>query len=109
MNGLWEMMQEVIYTFFGGVITYFATKLATLLARRVKGKEEEETLKSICRTCVYAVEQMYGSEGGKEKLKRALDMGEKLLAERGITVDFETLHCLLESALAEAKGAFERV
>lgn len=108
MNGLWTLLQEVIYTFLGAVITYFATKLATLLARRVKGREEEETLRSICRTCVYAVEQMYGGEGGKEKLKKALEMGEKLLAEKGISVDFETLHCLLESALAEAKGAFER-
>lgn len=108
MELFWDTAFQVVLTVLGSVLTFFATKVGTYLGKWLKGKYKEETIRNICRTCVFAVEQMYRDLGGEEKLKKALDMGEKQLLQKGIKVDFETLHCLLESALAEAKGAFEK-
>ncbi len=108
MDILLDTAVQIALTFFGGILTFFASKLGTLLGKWLKEKKESEVLKSVCRTCVLAVEQMYRDLGGEEKLKKALEMGENLLLEKGVKVSGETLRCLLESALAEAKGAFEK-
>lgn len=108
MEMLLDTVFQALLTVFGGVLTFFASKLGAFMGKWLKEKEKNDVISSICRSCVYAVEQMYRDCGGEEKLLKALEMGEAMLLEKGIKISADTLRCLLESALAEAKGAFEK-
>lgn len=106
MDVLMDGLVQFVLALLGGVLTYFATKIGAFFGKMLKSREEDKILQEVAKTCVYAVEQMYREHGGEEKLLKALEMGEKLLEEKGIRVKMETLRCLLEAALSEAKGAF---
>lgn len=108
MDVLLSAILQIVLTALGGVATFFASKLGAFLGKWLKQKEEDDLVKKICHSCVLAVEQMYRDCGGEMKLEKALEMGEKLLGEKGIVLSAETLRFLLEAALAEAKGAFDR-
>ena len=54
------------------------------------------------------VEQVYKDLHGDEKLNEALTAASAMLAEKGITITDLELRVLIEAALAEFNGAFEK-
>ncbi len=108
MDFITDIMSEVILSVLGVVLTYLAARLGKIFGAWYEEKFQNETLRSVAKTCVLAVEQMYRDAGGKEKLEKALLMGEAMLQEKRIKIEAEELRVLLEAALSEMKGAFEK-
>ncbi|MBQ3075647.1 MAG: hypothetical protein IJC26_06220 [Clostridia bacterium] len=106
MEWIMEILGEVILSVLGVALTVLASRIGSLLGKFVREKMKDERVKEVAAICVRAVEQMYRECGGAEKLEKALVMGEKLLADKGIHVQAQELRLVLEAALSEAKGAF---
>ncbi len=108
MEWIMEFLSEGILAALGVALTLLASRLGTVLGKFWREKMKDESIRSVAATCVYAVEQMYGGKSGAEKLEKALIMGEKLLSGKGIRISAQELRVVLEAALSEAKGAFEK-
>ena len=108
MEWLMEGISEVILSVLGIALTLLASRIGTILGRFVREKMQDESVRGVAAICVRAVEQMYKECSGTEKLEKALVMGEKLLMEKGIRISAQELRVVLEAALSEAKGAFDR-
>ena len=111
MNGTeWikELWTEAVLTVLAVVLSVGAAWLGRKLAQWKKALFCSEEAASVARTCVLAVEQMYGAGGGEKKLAEALSLAETLLQEKGLSVTRTQLTVLAEAALAQLNGAFER-
>ncbi len=108
MEWIMEILSEGILAILGVALTFLASRIGTLLGNFWREKIQDESVRNVAATCVLAVEQMYKNKSGKEKLEKALSMGEKLLSRRGIRISSQELRVVLEAALSEAKGAFEK-
>ena len=62
----------------------------------------------IAKTAAACVEQVWKTIHGPEKLKKALEYAETLLAKKGIQFDAEEMEILIEAAVAEFNKAFEK-
>ena len=91
MEWFMEGLSEVILAVLGVALTLLASRIGTLLGKFVGEKMKDEHVRSVAATCVRAVEQMYGEKSGREKLEKALLMGEKLLAGKGIRISAQEL------------------
>ena len=80
-----------------------ALGLKSLLKKYVNDK----TKKSIAKTVVAAIEQMYKDLAGEEKLNLAIKSMSEMLAEKGITISEIEIRMLLEAAVGEAKNVFK--
>lgn len=109
MDLIMDFVSEVILSLLGATITFLAAKLGKFLGDWYREKLTDETLRSVAKTCVLAVEQMYQNCLGSEKLERALTMGEEMLRKKGIKIEKEELRVILEAALTEMKGAVGKV
>lgn len=108
MEWFMEGVGDVILAVLGIVLTFLASRVGTVLGKLFREKLQDESVRSVAAICVRAVEQMYKECSGKEKLEKALILGEKLLSGKGIKITAQELRVVLEAALSEAKGAFEK-
>jgi hypothetical protein len=84
-----------------GYLGHLAKKLAT---KYLNTKEK----KSVAKTVVLAVEQIYKDLHGDEKLSKALEAAAEMLTEKGITVTDLELRMLIEATVAEFNDAFNK-
>jgi len=68
----------------------------------------DKTKKAVAKTVVQFVEQVYKNLHGEEKLSAALSAASEMLAEKGIHVSDLEMRVLIEAAVAEFNGAFEK-
>ncbi|MBE6713398.1 MAG: hypothetical protein E7580_07775 [Ruminococcaceae bacterium] len=106
MEWFTEGLSECVFALLGIALTLLASRIGALAGRLAREKLQDERVREVAATCVRAVEQMYKDRSGKEKLEKALLMGEKLLMKKGIRIGAQELRVVLEAALSEAKGAF---
>ncbi|MCH5192185.1 MAG: hypothetical protein J1F23_08490 [Oscillospiraceae bacterium] len=101
---------EIINTFLSeygtGIIYTVIIAIAGYIGRIAKKYINDKTKKSVVRTVVQAVEQIYTDLHGADKLKKAIESATEMLNEKGITVTDLELRMLIESALAEFNKAF---
>lgn len=67
----------------------------------------DKTKKSVAKTVVQAVEQLYNDLDGEAKLAKALEGASEMLAEKGISISDLELRMLLEAAVGEFNKVFE--
>ena len=108
MEWMMEILGEVILAVLGVTLTWLASRIGALLGNFWREKMKDESIRRVAGTCVFAVEQMYGGKSGREKLEKALILGEKMLAGKGIRISAQEMRVVLEAALSEAKGAFQK-
>ena len=106
------MIKEFIATYGMELIYAVVTALAGYVAIAVKKLAtkyiNDKTKKSVARSVVQAVEQIYTDLNGEEKLDKALDYMAEMLTEKGIpTTDIE-LRVLLEDAVGEFNQVFNK-
>ena len=93
---LTQIILSVITLLFGLLMRYVVPSLKNKL-----NNNQMELLRIAVRTAVYAAEQLYNSNQGKEKLEYVI----KLLAEQGFIVDVEnisdTTRALIEAFVRE--------
>ena len=107
MEFLNEFMQnygiELISTALVALAGYLGMVIKKLVEKHLKNK----TAKSIAKTVVQAVQQMYKDLNGSEKLDKAMEAFSDMLAEEGIHISEFKMRMLLESAVGEFKDVFK--
>lgn len=88
---------ELIKTIVFAILGFVGIVIKNLYNRYIN----DETKRSIVKTCVYAVEQLYKNLHGEEKLNKCIVAAAKLLQERGIVISEDELRLLIESAVGE--------
>ena len=99
-----EYGTALLYLVITGVFAYLGTKAKALADRYINDK----TKKDVAKTVVRAVEQIYKDLHGKEKLSKALEAASQMLEEKGIFVTELEMQMLIEAAVAEFSGAFDK-
>jgi hypothetical protein len=107
MEWLTEMVWKVLFAVLGVIVSTGVTALMRVLGKIWKEKASDETLRTIAKNCVLAVEMMYREAGGEKKLEEALLLAGEFAAKKGISLTTEEMRIYLEAALAEWKGAFQ--
>ena len=92
-----------------GLLSLLSLFLTSWLIPMLKSKTtiaQQEIIRAIVNTVVYAAEQLFGSGTGKEKLAYATGKAIEFLAKHGIRLDAETVRPYIESAVLELQNAF---
>ena len=102
---------EIINAYGTKILGAILTALAGIIGMALKHLATQyintETKRSVARTVVQGVEQIYKDLHGQEKLDKAMEAAAAMLKENGITVTDLELRMLLESALAEFNRVFD--
>ena len=103
-----EFMSEygttILYTIVTAIAGYIGVVVKSLYERYIN----DQTKKSVAKTVVQAVEQIYVDLHGEEKLDKAFEAASEMLSEKGITITELELRMLLESAVGEFNDAFNK-
>ena len=99
INSYGMQILYAVLTFIGGYVGLWAKRVADKYVN-------DKTKKSVAKTVVQFVEQVYKNLHGDEKLDAALATASEMLAEKGITVTDLEMRVLIEAAVAEFNGAF---
>ena len=95
---------EILTLIITAVFTFLGTAAKNILKKIANNKEKREVVKDV----VKSVEQMFKNIHGKDKLEKAVENASIILSEKGITVTELELLTLIESAVAEFNGAFNK-
>ena len=95
---------QILYT----ILTAIAGWLGIVIKNLVQKYIDDKTKKDVAKSAVKFVEQVYKDLHGDEKLNEALTAASSMLAEKGITITDLELRVLIEAALAEFNGVFEK-
>lgn len=95
---------QILYTIITAIAGYIGIVLKNLATKYINDK----TKKSVAKSAVQFVEQVYKDLHGEEKLTQALAAASEMLAEKGINVTELELRVLIEAAVAEFNEAFKK-
>lgn len=99
---------------YGTTILYAAlTAIAGFLGAAFKKLYEkyinDKTKKSIAKTCVQAVEQIYKDLHGEDKYNKCVEAMSEMLAEKGITITDIEIRMLIEAAVNEFNNIIQNL
>ena len=94
----------ILYTILTAVFGYVGLIVKKIVTKYLNDK----TKRSVAKTVVAAIEQIYKDLHGEAKLNKALESAEAMLIEKGITVTALELRMLIEAAVAEFNDAFNK-
>ena len=95
---------EILYAIITAIAGYIGIVIKNLCTKYINDK----TKAAVAKTAVQFVEQVYKDLHGEEKLNEALSATSMMLAEKGITVSDLEMRVLIEAAVAEFNGAFNK-
>ena len=105
-------MKEFIATFGMEILYAIVTAVAGYIAWGIKKLADkyinDSTKKSVAKTVVQAVEQVYKDLHGEEKLNKGLEYMAELLNEKGIKTSEAEMRLLIESAVGEFNEVFKK-
>ena len=103
-----EFIEAYGMEFLYGIATFIAGYVAIAIKSLITKYINNETKKSIAKTVVQAVEQLYKDLHGEEKLNKALEYMAEMLTDKGIKATDIELRILLEDAVGEFNKVFEK-
>ena len=107
------MLDYLMWSYGGEIVALVVTITFGCLgfaAKKIyKNFVTDKTKEAIAKTAAKCVEQVWKTIHGPEKLKKALEYAEIMLAKKGIPFDAEEMEILIEAAVAEFNKAFEKV
>lgn len=95
---------SILYTVLTAIFGYVGIVAKNFYTKYINDK----TKQAVVKTVVQGVEQMYKDLRGDEKLDKALEAASEMLEEKGIAISGFELRMLIEAALAEFNGAFNK-
>lgn len=98
-------MVLLLWIFF---LTAFTCYIGIVFKEIYQKYINNNTKQDVVKICVKAVEQIYKDLHGEEKLQKALDSTEEMLASKNIDITGSELRMLIESAVAEFNDAFNK-
>lgn len=107
-----EFLKSFITTYGMTILYVIFTAIAGFIGMQAKKLYEkicdDNTKKSVVRTCVQAVEQIYTDLHGEEKYNKCAEAISEMLNEKGITISDIEIKMLVEASVAEFNKAFEQ-
>ena len=100
INQILQILIPILATFLTGVFTYLGNKLKNTYETKLKN----ETAKIIVDDTVKYVQQVYKDLNGPEKLQKAIEKAQTILAEKGITLSDVEINMLIESSVFTLKN-----
>lgn len=108
-----EILKEIINTYgmeiIGAILTALAGVVGLALKKLATKWINTEVKRTVARTVVQGVEQLYKDLDGAGKLKKALEASAEMLQAEGITVTDLELRMLIEAAVGEFNDVFNSV
>ncbi len=105
-----EIIKEIVNAYGAEILGAILTALAGVVGLAVKNLATKyintSVKRSVARTVVQGVEQLYKDLHGKEKLDKAMEAAADMLLENGITVTALELRMLIEAAVGEFNQVF---
>lgn len=95
---------ELLYALITAVAGWLAIVAKNLATKYINDK----TKKTVAKTVVQAVEQIYKDIHGEEKLNKAIEYMAQMLTEKGITATELEVRVLLEDAVGEFNRVFNK-
>lgn len=99
-----DYINQIILLIFLAIAAFLGAQVKALYKKYVT----TEVKKSVCRTVVRFVEQIYKDIHGPEKLAKAMEKASSILAFYGITISEEELVALIEAAVNEFNKSFSK-
>ena len=87
----------ILYTIVTAVFGYIGVVIKNLIQKYINDK----TKKSIIKTCVQAVEQLYKDLHGQDKFDMCVDYASQMLENKGILISAIEIQMLIEAAVKE--------
>lgn len=105
-------MKEFFSTYGFEILSVIITTIFGYLAIALKGIfnkwANDNTKKSVAKTVVCAVEQLYKDLKGEEKLNKGIAYMTELLTEKGIEISETEMRLLIEDAVGEFNKVFKK-
>jgi hypothetical protein len=105
-----EIIKAIVNTYGAEILGAILTALAGVVGLAIKNLATKyintSVKRSVARTVVQGVEQLYKDLHGQEKLDKALEAAAAMLQENGITVTDLELRMLIEAAVGEFNQVF---
>ena len=95
---------QILYTVITAIAGYVGIVIKNLCAKYINDK----TKRSVAKSAVQFVEQVYKDLHGEEKFNAALTAASEMLAEKGITITDLEMRVLIEAAVGEFNAAFNK-
>ena len=95
-----DLLLPILATFLTGVFTYLGNKIKNAYETKLKN----ETAKTIVDDTVRYVQQVYKDLEGAEKLQKAIEKAQEVLAEKGIILTDVEINMLIESSVYTLKN-----
>lgn len=108
MEFIISILNQYINPFWGLILTALFGTMGLLIKRIAERYLDTDTKKAVAKTAAAFVEQVWKDIHGHDKLEKALETAEKLLAKKGIKFDAEEMEYLIEAAVAEFNEAFKK-
>lgn len=102
-----EILGMILVAAFGW-LGHSAKKIYKNHIEKENGLLDSAAKMDIARAAVQFVEQVWKALHGPEKLRKALETAQTLLAKKGIDFDAEEMEILIEAAVAEFNDAFRK-
>lgn len=106
------MFEYFIYCYGNQILTAILCAIAGCIgyaANKIyKDHINDDTKRAIAKVVVQFVEQVWKELHGADKLAKALETAQELLAKKGIDFDAEEMEVLIEAAVAEFNEAFKK-
>lgn len=102
-----ELIGMILAAFFG-CLGYAAKRIYKGYINKQSDRLDVETKISIARTAAKFVEQAWKILHGPDKLRKALETAQVLLAKKGIDFDADEMEIYIEAAVAEFNEAFRK-
>lgn len=103
-----DVLDYMLWSYGGEIVALIVTAVFGTIGFAVKKLITDKRKEAIAKTAVKCVEQVWKTIHGPEKLKKALEYAETLLAKKGIKFDAEEMEILIEAAVAEFNEAFKK-
>ena len=105
-------MKEFITTYGLEILYLIATTFASIIAFAIKKLADKyintNAKKTVAKTVVQAVEQIYKDLHGEEKLNKGIEYMSELLTEKGIKASETEIRVLIEDAVGEFNEVFKK-
>ena len=108
MNAFGEFIQQygatILYTVITAILGYLGITVKNLISKYLNDK----TKRDIVKACVRAVEQMYDSLHGQEKVDKVIEYATDILISKGIEISASEIRILLEQAVQEMNNELNK-
>lgn len=108
MNFIISILNQYINPFWGLILTVLFGTVGMFIKNMVEKYLDTDTKKDVAKSAAAFVEQVWKDIHGRDKLRKALETAQVLLAKKGINFDAEEMEILIEAAVAEFNEAFRK-